>query len=232
MIIDAATRNTAEYERVYGDRLYDVSSVYDHIVRIRQRYLDDITAPVLDHGFGNGVISAYLAREGFEVYGVETSETAVRTAKERAGELEIEADRFVRFGGYPEPLPYADETFGAVLSNQVLYFIPDREAIEGTLRDFARVLQPGGKLVCTVMAEDNYYFTEYGEQPLPATGPVEVTIRGRIDRDFELFRFRDEDDLASTVVEAGFAIDDLGYFDFRLLDVKKAKHYIVLARRR
>lgn len=227
----AAADNITEYERVYGERLYDVASVYDHIVRIRQRYLDDVEGPVLDHGFGNGVISAYLAREGFDVHGVETSAEAVRTVKARAEGLGVLAERFRHYAGYPQALPFGDGTFGAIVSNQVLYFVPDREAIEGTLRDLARVLRPGGRFACTVMAEDNYYFTEHGEKPLPDTGPVRVTIRGRIERDFVLHRFRDVGDLVATFVEAGFEIDDVGYFDFRLLDVSRAKHHIVLARR-
>jgi len=100
--------------------------------------------------------------------------------------------------------------------------------IDAALRELYRVLVPGGKLACTVMAEDNYFFTEYGVAPVPEQGMVRVKISGRIMRDWNLYRFRDASDLTEAFEHAGFILDDLGYFDFKLLDVTKAKHYIVL----
>ena len=225
--------NAAEYDRVYSHGLYDVSSVYDHIIRIRQRYLNGFErgAPLLDHGFGNGVISAYFAHEGFEPHGVESSAAAVKLIRERAASLQLKAGNFQSISEQSARIPFPDRRFAAIVSNQVLYFLPNREQIDATVADFLRVLRPGGKVACTIMAENNYYFTKCGVPPVPSQGIVKVAVRGRIERDFELYRFRDADDVRSTFERAGFAVDDLGYFDFRLLDVDCAKHYIVLARK-
>lgn len=225
--------NAAEYDRVYANRLYDVASVYDHIIRIRQRYLNvfERGARVLDHGFGNGVISAYLAREGFDAFGVESSASAVALVRERAEALGLSPGQFCRVEPTAARMPFSDDAFAAIVSNQVVYFLPTRAQIDATVADFFRILRPGGRVACTIMAENNYYFAKFGVTPAPAQGVVKVAVRGRIQRDFELYRFRDAEDVSSTFERAGFVVDDLGYFDFRLLDVDCAKHYIILARK-
>jgi len=226
-----AESNAAEYDRLYAKRHYDVASVYDHIVRIRHRYLNDVSGRLLDHGFGNGVNALYFQREGFEVHGVETSAAALDLLRANAVGTALDATRFHLIDANRIPWPFADGMFDAIVSNQVLYFIPSRDGVRAACAELARVLRSGGKIACTVMAEDNYFFTDYGEQPLPESGPTKVKISGRIQRDYRLYRLKNEGELRSFFEEAGFIIDDLGYFDYRLLDVVKAKHYIVLARR-
>lgn len=228
-MVEASGRNADEYDRIYRSSSYDIASVYDHIIRIRQRYLADVGGALLDHGFGNGVLSVYFQREGFEVHGVEVSSEAHARMIERAGRSGLDPGRFHLVRPDQPRLPFDDGTFSAIVSNQVLYFLPSREAIDAAVCDFRRVLRRGGKLACTIMAENNHYFTSYGVPPVPDSGMVEVRVRGRIERDFRLYRFRNEADVRCTFENAGLSIDDLGYFDFRLLDVTCAKHYIVLA---
>lgn len=223
--------NIAEYDRLYAQRHYDVASVYDHIVRIRQRYFADVSGRLLDHGFGNGVNALYFQREGFEVHGVETSAAALDLLRANAAGSAIAPSRFHLIEPEGGRWPFVDGFFDAAVSNQVLYFIPSRDGVRAACAELARVMRRGGKVACTVMAEDNYFFTEYGERPLPDSGPVKVKITGRIERDYLLYRLENEAELRGLFEEAGFIVDDLGYFDYRLLDVKKAKHYIVLARK-
>jgi SAM-dependent methyltransferase len=224
--------NANEYDRIYAKRLYDVRSVYDHIIRIRQRYLDfERGARVLDHGFGNGVISVYLAEEGFEPFGVESSQAAVDLVRARSAALGLKAENFRHIAHASTRMPFGDGEFAAIVSNQVLYFLASRPQIDATVADFFRILRPGGKVACTIMAENNYYFTKCGVPPVAEQGAVKIAVRGRIERDFELYRFHDAGDVRASFERAGFVVDDLGYFDFRLLDVECAKHYIVLARK-
>lgn len=226
-----AENNVGEYDRLYARRHYDVASVYDHIVRIRQRYFGDVQGRLLDHGYGNGVNALYFQREGFEVHGVETSAAALELLRANTVGSEVDPARFHLIDPDGGRWPFADESFDAIISNQVLYFIPDRAGILAACREMARVLRPGGKIACTVMAEDNYFFTEHGVRPVPASGPARVKLTGRIERDYLLYRVQGADELRGFFEAAGFVVDDLGYFDYRLLDVTKAKHYIVLARK-
>jgi len=116
--------NEKEYDRLYANAEYDVASVYDHIIRIRQRFLNNVSGRVLDHGFGNGVISHYLHNEGFDVYGVESSSTAmdlIRGCISRGSQLKT--DHFFLMGQGETELPFPKDYFSAVVSNQVIYYL-------------------------------------------------------------------------------------------------------------
>ncbi|RME33288.1 MAG: class I SAM-dependent methyltransferase [Gammaproteobacteria bacterium] len=208
---------------------YDARSVHDHIIRLRQRYLGDIRGRLLDHGFGNGVCSRYFHDEGFEVHGVDLEScTPARTFREQP---DIDPERFPLLADGQDRLPFADGFFESVVSNQVLNFILSRKRIDRVVGEFHRVLVPGGRLIATVMAEDNYFFTEYGVPPVPEEGVVQVRLRGRLEREDYYYRFRDAADVRDCFERQGFVLDDLGYFDYAFLDVSRARHYIVLARR-
>ena len=57
-----------------------------------------------------------------------------------------------------QSIPYADETFDAVIANHMLYHVPDRPKAIGEIR---RVLKPGGHLIATTVGQDHLY--EMGE---------------------------------------------------------------------
>jgi SAM-dependent methyltransferase len=222
--------NKKQYDEIYSHDEYDISSVYDHIVRIRQRYLNIDSGRLLDHGYGNGVVSEYFLKENFDVYGIENSEATQKFIFQRSEfTANLKPEQFVFTDPEKNELPYPDNYFSVIISNQVLFFLGSLLEITKTIDEFYRVLCPGGKLVCTVMAEDNYLFTQYGIPPVPDKGIVNVKMSGRISRDWYLYRFRDEEDVKSTFINSGFVIDDTGYFDYKILDVTCAKHYIVLA---
>ena len=84
-------------------------------------------------------------------------------------------------------------------------------------------------MVVTVMSEDNYLFVEYGVKPFSDCGLVNVSARGRLNWDRVYYRFSSQSEAVTCLSDAGFVIDDIGYFDFKLLDVTCAKHYILLA---
>jgi SAM-dependent methyltransferase len=224
--------NEREHNRIYASGERNVASIYEHIIRIRQRYLNDVSGRVLDHGFGNGIISQYLHNEGFDVYGAESSSAAMDLIRSRISNgSQLKAEYFFLLDQDEIKLPFPYDFFHAVVSNQVINFLGERDVIDATLRELCRILAPGGKIACTVMAEDNYFFTDYGVPPVPGQGMVKVKVTGRITRNWTLYRFRDASDLTLAFEQAGFVLDDLGYFDFKLLDVICGKNYIVLARK-
>ncbi|MBL1140604.1 MAG: class I SAM-dependent methyltransferase [Proteobacteria bacterium] len=223
-------RNKKQYDKIYSFAEYDISSVYDHVIRIRQRYLKNDSGFLLDHGYGNAVVSEYFQKEKFDVYGTETSEATKRFVFQRTVTTpNLKPEQFVITEAGINELPFSDGYFSVVISNQVLFFLGSLQDINKTVDEFYRVLTPGGKLVCTVMAENNYLFTNYGLPPVPENGIVNVRMSGRLSRNWYLYRFRDEEDVKNTFIKSGFVIDDLGYFDYKLLDATCAKHYIVLA---
>ena len=113
---------------------------------------------LLDAGCGGGRNLVYFLRNGFKVYGVDQSATAIVQAKSLATELlnDIEIDQF-RVENV-ERMSFGNETFDVVLSSAVLHFANDEEHWQAMVSEMWRVLKPGGilfaRLGSTVGIED------------------------------------------------------------------------------
>jgi SAM-dependent methyltransferase len=102
---------------------------------------------VLEVGSGSGGPAVYLAFERqCRVTGVDINEHGVRNARSLAASRGL-AER-VRFEVVDAsgPLPFEDECFDAVLSNDAMCHIANRLAVLG---DWHRVLRPGGRVLFT-----------------------------------------------------------------------------------
>lgn len=93
---------------------------------------------VLDFGCGTGRISAWLARNGAAVEGVDVTSEMVDAARTNVPE-----GSFHVVDG--PSLPFEDARFDVVVSVYVLQYYVGRD--ESVLRELARVLRPGGRLV-------------------------------------------------------------------------------------
>lgn len=99
---------------------------------------------ILDAGCGTGGMAGYLQRFG-SVAGIDVADEALRGCRRR--DLRCLAQASV------ERLPFAGESFDLLTSFDVLYHkavVNDRQA----LREFHRVLKPGGMLLLRVPAYD------------------------------------------------------------------------------
>ena len=96
---------------------------------------------VFDLGCGTGYDAIALARRGFQVEGMDFAQVAIDQARRLAGAAGLAID--FRQGDIGLPLPYADGTFDAVISNLVLHSFDDivRRRIVG---EVDRCLRPGG----------------------------------------------------------------------------------------
>jgi len=97
----------------------------------------------LDAGCGTGGLLRRLqaAQPGWELAGVDFSPLACTLARERAGRPVVE--------GSVTALPFADGSFDAVVSCDVVCQVEEPAA---ALREFHRVLRPGGVAVLTMPA--------------------------------------------------------------------------------
>jgi len=113
---------------------------------------------LLDAGCGGGRNLVYFLRNGFKVYGVDQSATAIVQAKSLATELlnDIESDQF-RVENV-DRMSFSNETFDVVVSSAVLHFANDEEHWQAMVSEMWRVLKPGGiffaRLASTVGIED------------------------------------------------------------------------------
>jgi SAM-dependent methyltransferase len=98
---------------------------------------------VLDAGCGPGVYSEWLLNSGAEVVALDVSPRMVSLTQERT-----RGRAHVRVADLGAPLDFLDDAaFDLVLSPLVLEYILDWRA---TLREFHRVLVPGGHLIVSV----------------------------------------------------------------------------------
>jgi ubiquinone/menaquinone biosynthesis C-methylase UbiE len=100
---------------------------------------------VLDYGCGNGEESLFAARHGASrVVGIDISEVSIRNCRQRAEHegLARAVDFRVNDG---EALEFADDTFDVAMEYGVLHHVE----LDAAMRELARVLRPGGRMICT-----------------------------------------------------------------------------------
>lgn len=95
---------------------------------------------LLDVGCGTGVLLDRISRRSRAVrtYGIDPSAGMLRRARQRLGQ------RAHLIQGDAAALPFADASFGTVVSTSSLRYWPNAGA---ALLEMARVLQPGGRLL-------------------------------------------------------------------------------------
>ena len=132
---------------------------------------------VLDAGCGSGRLTVAVALGGAAVTGMDTNAAQLEVAAQRGAEAGValtllEAD-------FNEALPFADATFDAVVSRLSVMAATDPVA---TLRELARVLEPGGRLVTVLWASpaENPWFAA----PREAIGVVLGAERAAFARAF------------------------------------------------
>ncbi len=107
---------------------------------------------VLDLGCGSGRHTVYLAREGFQVCGVDNAENALLNTQAWLARENLSAE--LRAADI-ERIPYPDGFFDAVISIYVIY----HKTIAGMRRvgdEIYRVLRPGGLALVSLQSRRGY----------------------------------------------------------------------------
>lgn len=102
---------------------------------------------VLDLGCGAGRHVVYLAQRGFEVYGLDSSDEALKMAREALAKTSLHAE--LTAASMFDKLPYPDSFFDAIVCTKALNH-GTIESIRRTIREMERVLEPGGILFLVV----------------------------------------------------------------------------------
>jgi ubiquinone biosynthesis O-methyltransferase len=146
---------------------------------------------VLDVGCGDGELAVELWKRGAKVTGIDVSARMIESARERA--LQHDADVTFKVAT-AQDLPFAPHAFDVVVAVTVLCFVEDAAAV---LRETARVLRPGGRLVIGELGRWN-------------TWAAARRIRGWLGNPlWRQARFRTADELRLVAHGAGFLVEAL-----------------------
>ncbi|MGD8496336.1 MAG: class I SAM-dependent methyltransferase [Gemmatimonadales bacterium] len=180
------------YEKYLLPRVVHFTCSSRPAMRQRRKVVPLATGRVLEVGIGSGLnLSFYDPDTVSKVYGLDPSREITRIAGEAARRAPFEVE-FVTAGA--EEIPLDDASFDTVLLTYTLCTIDDGDA---ALREMARVLKPGGRLL----------FCEHGLAPDPGVrrwqnrlNPIWSRLGGgcRLDRDIPALLHR-----------GGFAIEEL-----------------------
>ena len=95
----------------------------------------------LDIGTGTGQFAFYLARQGYEVTGIDLSEKMIEWAKKGADESDLN----IHFRtGDAEHLDFENDRFDIVVSRNLLWTLPNPEQ---AIHEWHRVLKPEGRII-------------------------------------------------------------------------------------
>lgn len=117
-------------------------------MRLLRRMLTE--GQVLDAGCGSGSLALDLCRAGYEVEAVEDSTEFVDLVGEKARRMGV-GDRLHVQRASVTKLPFADGSFDGLVCGEVLEHIgPETGGDAAAVREFYRVLSPGGVCVASV----------------------------------------------------------------------------------
>lgn len=101
----------------------------------------------LDVACGAGGPALFLARAcGCHVEGLDIQEAAIAAANQMTREAALDTRARFQQGDASQPLPFATDTFDALVCIDAINHLPDRPRV---LREWQRVLKPGGRLLFT-----------------------------------------------------------------------------------
>ena len=127
----------------------------------------DAGSRLLDVACGSGGPTLRIAGEtGCSVTGVDLHEEGVAAARDQARARGLEDRATFRQADAGEPMAFDDASFDALTCVDAINHLPDREAV---LREWRRLLEPGGRLAFT--------------DPITITGPItdeEMRVRSSI----------------------------------------------------
>jgi len=225
--------NPGNYDSLYSEKKAFLRWPADWVLRFDNMFLRDnlpVDARVLDFGCGSGNNSIPFLKFGFEVHGVEVAQHSAELIAENLDFHSLPQSFLARVLFQDPPvirLPYQDDFFDLIISNQVHYYSTDEAELHEVNQELRRILKPGGTIFATMMGPSNYYITDWTAR-VSGSGIHEVRIEAPEHRlngvSEDILLVRDTDHLLDLFQE--FQPLTTGYFDQSMFDMKSNFHFI------
>jgi SAM-dependent methyltransferase len=234
----AQNTNKEMYEELYSKQQAFLRYPGDWIPRFHNMYLKEHlpSGRVLDYSCGSGNNSIFFIRNGYDVYGVDVAEPVHDLIRMNLQSYSLDLKYVERFKIIPldwTRLPFEDNFFDFILSNQVLYYLGSEAEIKRVCREFSRCLRPGGIVFFTMMGPKNYYIVYHSKQ-IHDGKVYEIRIEDPTHRLHGLYEMiylvRDEDELKALFSE--FDCITTGHTDQSMFDMSSNFHWIFVGGKR
>lgn len=146
---------------------------------------------VLDVGFGGGNNTLFLASLGMQVSGIEIHQNICDSASKEFLNLGLQVDLRV---GTNQEIPFENNSFDFLVSWNVLHYEGTEEGIKAGIKQYARVLKPGGRLF------------------LSTTGPQHKILKNGQTLGNHLYQIGRDEDFRKGQVH--FFFDNINYLEF------------------
>lgn len=119
----------------------------EDVPEITNLFKRKLVKKVLDLGCGSGRHTVYLAKHGFDVYGLDVAPKGIKMTKDWLKKEKLKAK--LKINSIYKKLPYKDNFFDAIISTQVIHHERIKN-IKKLIKEIERILKPKGLIFITV----------------------------------------------------------------------------------
>lgn len=179
------------------------------LVRIEKKFFNihNNNPRLLEYGFGSGCNTECLLEEGYEIYGIDVSKSALANTEKRLAEKKYNYSKKLHLSLINEntkSLNFDDNYFDYIVAMSVLSLLGSEKRIRLLLSEFKRVLKKGGRIVLDINDQDSEFSKGKKQKK------KNVFLAGPYDDNIDCYCIGTEEEFVN-LVQDYFLIKDSGY---------------------
>ncbi|MDD5417107.1 MAG: class I SAM-dependent methyltransferase [Candidatus Aenigmarchaeota archaeon] len=141
-----------QWDKIYKNdpqkyKYYSLLKPHEDMQKVASVFKKHKVKRVLDLGCGSGRNTIFLAKKGFDVYGIDYAEKGIVSLKKWLNKSKLKAN--LKVGNIYNKFPYENNFFDAIISIQVIQH-GKVDQIKNSIKEIERVLKPNGMIFVTV----------------------------------------------------------------------------------